>query len=88
MNPRSGSRSKLTRGSLWDEDGRVDLTIGNMPARYNPPGIGYVIGSFQYNSEGSHRELLLADADPVCLLDRLNSYTVPIVDKWINRSTR
>jgi uncharacterized protein (TIGR00730 family) len=34
------------------------------------------------------RELLLADADPVCLLDRLNSYTVPVVDKWIDRSTR
>lgn len=35
-----------------------------------------------------HRALLLADTDPVRLLDRLNSYTVPIVDKWLNRSTR
>jgi len=30
-----------------------------------------------------HREILLADTDPV----RLNSYTVPIVDKWIDRSS-
>jgi uncharacterized protein (TIGR00730 family) len=35
-----------------------------------------------------HREILLADADPVRLLDRLNSYTVPVVDKWIDRSIR
>lgn len=35
-----------------------------------------------------HRELLLADTDPARLLDRLNSYTVPIVDKWIDRSIR
>lgn len=35
-----------------------------------------------------HRELLLADTDPARLLDHLNSYTVPIVDKWIDRSTR
>jgi hypothetical protein len=33
-----------------------------------------------------HRDLLLADTDPARLLDRLNSYTVPIVDKWIDRS--
>jgi hypothetical protein len=35
-----------------------------------------------------HRELLLADTDPARLLDRLNSYTVPIVDKWIDRAIR
>jgi uncharacterized protein (TIGR00730 family) len=35
-----------------------------------------------------HREILLSDTDPVRLLDRLSSYTVPIVDKWIDRSTR
>jgi uncharacterized protein (TIGR00730 family) len=35
-----------------------------------------------------HREILLADTDPVRLLDRLSSYTVPIVDKWIDRSIR
>jgi len=34
-----------------------------------------------------YREILLADTDPVRLLDRLNSYTVPIVDKWIDRSS-
>ncbi len=34
-----------------------------------------------------HRKLLLADTDPVRLLDRLNSYTVPVIDKWIDRST-
>jgi uncharacterized protein (TIGR00730 family) len=36
----------------------------------------------------AHRDLLLADTDPGRLLDRLTSYTVPIVDKWIDRSTR
>lgn len=35
-----------------------------------------------------HRDLLLADTDPVRLLDRLSTYTVPIVDKWMDRSAR
>jgi len=35
-----------------------------------------------------HRELLLADTDPGRLLDRLASYKVPIVDKWMDRSAR
>jgi len=35
-----------------------------------------------------HRELLLSDTEPDRLLDRLTSYTVPVVDKWIGRSTR
>ena len=34
------------------------------------------------------RELLLADTDPVRLLDRLADYTVPLVDKWIDRTNR
>lgn len=34
-----------------------------------------------------HRELLLADIDPTYLLDRLTNYTVPRIDKWIDRST-
>jgi uncharacterized protein (TIGR00730 family) len=36
----------------------------------------------------AHRELLLADTDPGLLLDRLTSYVIPTVDKWIDRSTR
>jgi uncharacterized protein (TIGR00730 family) len=36
----------------------------------------------------AHREFMLSDPDPQRLLDRLTSYTVPIVDKWIDRSTR
>ena len=36
----------------------------------------------------AHRELLLADTDPSRLLERLTSYTVPIVDKWIDRAAR
>jgi uncharacterized protein (TIGR00730 family) len=36
----------------------------------------------------AHRELLLADTDPGRLLDRLSSYTVPIVDKWIDPAAR
>ncbi len=35
-----------------------------------------------------HREILLADTDPVRLLERLNNYVVPVVDKWIDRSIR
>jgi uncharacterized protein (TIGR00730 family) len=35
-----------------------------------------------------HRELLLADTDPGRLLDRLTNYTVPIVDKWMDRAAR
>lgn len=35
-----------------------------------------------------HRELLLSDTEPDRLLDRLTSYTVPVVDKWISPSTR
>jgi len=35
-----------------------------------------------------HRELMLADADPGRLLDRLTNYTVPIVDKWMDRAAR
>ena len=35
-----------------------------------------------------HRDLLLSDEDPIRLLDRLSSYVVPVVDKWIGRSER
>jgi uncharacterized protein (TIGR00730 family) len=35
-----------------------------------------------------HRDLLLSDADPELLLDRLSTYSVPIVDKWISRPMR
>ncbi|MBV9441677.1 MAG: TIGR00730 family Rossman fold protein [Acidobacteriaceae bacterium] len=35
-----------------------------------------------------HRELLLADTDVASLLDRLTGYVVPVVDKWIDKSTR
>ncbi len=34
-----------------------------------------------------HRDLLLAEGDPVRLLDRIQGYEAPIVDKWIDRST-
>jgi uncharacterized protein (TIGR00730 family) len=32
-----------------------------------------------------HRDLLLSDTDPERLLDRLNEYSGPIVDKWMSR---
>jgi uncharacterized protein (TIGR00730 family) len=35
-----------------------------------------------------HRDLLLSDADPERLLDRLSSYAAPAVDKWGSRPTR
>jgi uncharacterized protein (TIGR00730 family) len=35
-----------------------------------------------------HRALLLADDDPVRLLDRLTTYAVPSVDKWVERTGR
>jgi hypothetical protein len=35
-----------------------------------------------------HRELLLTDTDPARLLDRLESYVLPLVDKWMDRANR
>jgi uncharacterized protein (TIGR00730 family) len=35
-----------------------------------------------------HRDLVLAETDPGRLLDRLTSYAVPIVDKWMDRAAR
>jgi hypothetical protein len=35
-----------------------------------------------------NRDLLLSDDDPARLLDRLGSYSVPAVDKWIGGPTR
>jgi len=32
--------------------------------------------------------MVIADTDPSQLLDRLNDYVVPVVDKWINRQAR
>jgi uncharacterized protein (TIGR00730 family) len=36
----------------------------------------------------AHRDLLLSDADPERLLDRLNSYAAPAADKGISRPAR
>lgn len=36
----------------------------------------------------SNRELLIADTDPARLIDRLSSYSIPVAEKWIGRSTR
>jgi uncharacterized protein (TIGR00730 family) len=35
-----------------------------------------------------HRELLLTDTDPARLLDRLETYVTPVVDKWMDRTNR
>ena len=35
-----------------------------------------------------HRELLLTDTNPVRLLDRLETYVTPVVDKWMDRTNR
>jgi uncharacterized protein (TIGR00730 family) len=35
-----------------------------------------------------HRGLILAGTDPARLLDRLNEYSVPFVDKWLDKSRR
>jgi uncharacterized protein (TIGR00730 family) len=35
-----------------------------------------------------HRALLLADDDPARLLDRLTTYVVPSIDKWVERAGR
>jgi uncharacterized protein (TIGR00730 family) len=35
-----------------------------------------------------HRELLLTDTEPVRLLDRMERYTVPLVDKWMGPQNR
>jgi uncharacterized protein (TIGR00730 family) len=36
----------------------------------------------------AHRDLLLSDDDPERLLERLSSYSVPTVEKWIGRRER
>jgi len=35
-----------------------------------------------------HRELLLTDTEPARLLDLLESYVSPVVDKWMDRANR
>jgi hypothetical protein len=35
-----------------------------------------------------HRELMLHDSDPRSLLDRLSTYVVPLVEKWIEPAER
>jgi uncharacterized protein (TIGR00730 family) len=35
-----------------------------------------------------HRDLIQADTDAERLLDRLEGYVVPFVDKWLDRSKR
>jgi hypothetical protein len=35
-----------------------------------------------------HRKMVITDTDPSQLLDRLNDYVVPVVDKWIDRQAR
>ena len=35
-----------------------------------------------------HAELLLTDTDPARLLDRLETYVMPVVDKWMDRTNR
>ena len=35
-----------------------------------------------------HRELLLTDTNPARLLDRLETYVTPVVDKWMGRGDR
>jgi len=35
-----------------------------------------------------HRELLLTDTEPARLLERMESYSVPLVDKWMDRENR
>jgi uncharacterized protein (TIGR00730 family) len=35
-----------------------------------------------------HAELLLTDTDPARLLNRLETYVMPVVDKWMDRTNR
>lgn len=35
-----------------------------------------------------HRELMLADEDPGSLVTRLGAFSVPVLDKWIDRTAR
>ncbi len=35
-----------------------------------------------------HRDLIIADTEVERLLDRINSYVVPFVDKWLDRTKR
>jgi uncharacterized protein (TIGR00730 family) len=74
----------------WSQLGiqRKACALLNVCGYYDP----FLAMADRANREGFlrevHRELLLTDTDPVRLLDRLSSYELPIVDKWIDRSTR
>jgi uncharacterized protein (TIGR00730 family) len=83
----------------WEEFFEV-LTWSQLGIQRKPCGVLNVAGYYdplldmadRALSEGFvrevHRDLLLSDADPERLLDRLSSYAVPAADKETNRPTR
>jgi uncharacterized protein (TIGR00730 family) len=60
------------------------LNVGNYYAPFLALLDGAVTNGFL---RPSHREMVLVDADPAALLDRLTTYRAPLQDKWITRET-
>jgi uncharacterized protein (TIGR00730 family) len=83
----------------WDELCEV-LTWSQIGIQRKPNALLNVNGYYdpllammdRAHSEGFlrdiHAELLLTDTDPARLLDRLETYAMPVVDKWMDRTNR
>lgn len=85
-----GTWDELCEVLTWSQLGiqRKPCALLNVSGYYDP----FLAMADRAREEGFlrevHRSLILADTDPVRLLDRLSNYEAPFVDKWIDRSTR
>ena len=85
-----GTWDELCEVLTWSQIGiqRKASAILNVNGYYDP----LLAMADRAVSEGflrdAHRELLLTDTDPARLLDRLETYVTPVVDKWMDRTNR
>lgn len=85
-----GTWDELCEVLTWSQIGiqRKACAILNVNGYYDP----LLAMADRAVSEGflrdAHRELLLADTEPQRLLDRLESYVPPLIDKWMGRTNR
>ena len=85
-----GTWDELCEVLTWSQIGiqRKACAILNVNGYYDP----LLAMADRAVSEGflrdAHRELLLTDTEPQRLLDRLESYLPPMIDKWMGRTNR
>lgn len=85
-----GTWDELCEVQTWAQIGihRKACAILNVNGYYDP----LLAMADRAVSEGflrdTHRELLLADTEPQRLLDRLESYLPPAIDKWMGQANR